>query len=140
MPAFLVTLAASACGAAGPSASVGAPTGDPVTIAEAPSAPDDSDEPVAEGRVDIDVLDREGASYGPPDAPPGLDRCHRRGSNEIGWVLLEVRYGSADPPAKVVESEGLSRRMLDCVVSAFAESPGSPEEHSFMVLLYARFT
>jgi hypothetical protein len=109
--AVLVTLTACAGTPAGPR-----PTStSKAVVAPAPSAAVPPS-PRADGRVRVDVVDEQGAAFGP--APSfGIEGCHRAGSLEIGWALFLVDQQNA-LNVTLAESDGLSEELLACAKSA----------------------
>jgi hypothetical protein len=131
--ALAVLAVLAACSARHPRAPQASPS--TVKIEPAPARPAPP-QPRSEGRVQVDVVDDQGAAYGPGPSSE-IEACHRAGSTDIGWALFVVdQRNELDP--RLAESDGLSEKLLECARGAIQKiDPDTFRQARFG--LYLRF-
>lgn len=86
----------------------------------------------AVGEVRVDLLDEYGGVLGPV-LDSGMDRCHRGGSQSIGWAVYRKNYQTK---FRLHESDGISPPTLACIERALSRMPDRTE--SGPLVLYVR--
>jgi len=120
-----------ACG--GTRSQESAPRRPEVSVEPSPRRPDTADELGAEGRVRADVIDEWGGAVGPAHSE-ALAKCHRRGSENVGYALFRRDKGHVE----LRESDGVDERTLECALRA-VERVHLGEAAYVAAFVYVRF-